>query len=125
MLKKRFKIQTNYVIGFDDTVLKFQDISNAIINNLQDLEIDKLSSFDAKTEEELNFFGNISQFKITYLEIIQSIKNIYACLPPNDSGKFIELFEHISASIKEIKDILSKVNITYDKLDEYYSLINV
>ena len=121
LLKKRYKIQTNYVIGFDDTVLKFQDISNAIINNLQDLEIDKLSSFDAKTEEELNFFGNISQFKITYLEIIQSIKNIYACLPPNDSGKFIE---HISASIKEIKDILSKVNITYDKLDEYYSLIN-
>ena len=124
LLKKRYKIQTNYVVEFDDTVLNFKEISNAILNILQDFEIYKLSSSGAKTEEQLNFIGNISQFKIKYLEIIKNIKSIYASLPPNDSGKFIELFEYISASIKEIKDILSKINLTCDKLNEYYSLIN-
>lgn len=124
LIKKRYNIQTNYVVEFNDNVLFFPNIFDAVMNILRQLQIDKLSSLVGKTQKELDFIGNISQFKINSLEILDGIHRTYACLPLNDSGKFIELFEHISVGIKQIIDILSKNEITCDKLNEYYSLIN-
>ena len=120
ILKKKYSIQTKFVIEFNDNLIPFQ-ISYNIMKILRKLGNDLSSS---KNQDELDFLGKVSQFLETSNKITSNFDDIYEKLPPNDNGKFIELFEHISNGIKEIKEILDKNKIKCDKLEQYKSKVD-
>ena len=101
-LKKRYNIETKYVINFAPEGLNFV-IPYTIEKILNQFKIEKSNSCNSN---ELEFLDNFSNFKKNVYEINQGIGEIYYLLPQNDSDRFKNLFEEINNNISKIINLL-------------------
>ena len=119
LLKKRYNIETKYVISFDPEGLDFK-IPYIIESILNKFKIEKSNKCNIN---DLEFIGNFSKFKRNVYEINQGIDEIYQLLPQNDSDKFKNLFEEINNNISQILKLLQKSNVKCERLEKYQELI--
>ena len=118
-LKKRYNIETKYVINFDPEGIDFK-IPYTIEKILNQFKIEKSNSCNSN---ELEFLGNFSNFKRDAYEINQGIDEIYQLLPQNDSGRFQNLFQEIYNNINKILKLLQKSNVICERLEKYQKLV--
>jgi len=118
-LKKRYNIETKYVINFAPEGLNFV-IPYTIEKILNQFKIEKSNSCNSN---ELEFLDNFSNFKKNVYEINQGIGEIYYLLPQNDSDRFKNLFEEINNNISKIINILEKSKVKCERIENYQKLI--
>jgi len=118
-LKKRYNIETKYVINFSPEGLNFV-IPYTIETILLQFKIEKSNSCNS---DELDFLGNFSNFKKKAYEINQGIGEIYHLLPQNDSDGFKNLFEEINNNISKIINLLEKSKVKCERIENYQKLI--
>ena len=118
-LKKRYNIETKYVINFAPEGLNFV-IPYTIEKILNQFKIEKSNSCNSN---ELEFLDNFSNFKKKAYEINQGIGEIYHLLPQNDSDGFKNLFEEINNNISKIINLLEKSKVKCERIENYQKLI--
>ena len=118
-LKKRYNIETKYVINFAPEGLNFV-IPYTIEKILNQFKIEKSNSCNSN---ELEFLDNFSNFKKNVYEINQGIGEIYYLLPQNDSDRFKNLFEEINNNISKIINLLEKSKVKCERIENYQKLI--
>lgn len=95
-----------------------EKIETAFISLLQTKSVREISVTDICTQAEINrstFYENYSNVSAVAVKISRRIEEDVARIP-HDAGKFIWLFEHVSAH-KDVFDVYFRINAPLDSTD--------
>ena len=121
LLKKRYHIQTNFIIklNFDGLFTMPTSIKNIFKRHSQSL-------LSAKNEyDKLDFAGNYSQNNEKIYNIVEkNIVSFYDSQSLDNYKELKNLFTQVSNTISEINEFLGKKNVKCTELEDYKDLVD-